>query len=50
MILVTCPCCHGTGWIVTHFEHDDERGTTVHRDPCTHCQGKGEVPSELEED
>ena len=45
MTLITCPCCHGTGWLVTH--HDDP--AVIQRDPCTHCQGKGEVEAEVDE-
>jgi hypothetical protein len=44
MIMVICPCCRGTGWLVTH--NDDL--SVIHRDPCTHCRGTGEVPSELD--
>ena len=43
---VTCPCCGSTGWIVW-FEPDSM--TIERRDPCSHCEGTGEVDAEEEE-
>lgn len=47
--MVTCPCCHGKKRL-TVVEHDDETGHTMLTKPlCTHCEGKGEVEVEDEQ-
>jgi DnaJ-class molecular chaperone len=44
---VTCPCCHGTCWIVAY---DAEKMEIASREPCAHCEGTGEIDAEVEED
>ena len=42
---ITCPCCYGTCWIISH----DDRGNIIQHDPCGHCEGTGEIEAEVEE-
>jgi hypothetical protein len=49
MRLVICPCCKGRKRL-TLVEHSDKAGgrTTLSKPECTHCEGKGKVPAELD--
>ena len=42
---VTCPCCHGRGWMVW-FEGN--AADVARHDPCGHCEGTGEIEAEVE--
>ena len=44
--MITCPCCHGTGWMVWFEENTSN---VERRDPCGHCEGTGEIEGEVEE-
>jgi hypothetical protein len=49
MMLMPCPCCHGEKFLFV-FEQERE-GQKYPREPhktmCCHCQGEGEIESEL---
>jgi hypothetical protein len=44
--MATCPCCNGKRRLIL-IEHDDDGSFTITKPECCHCEGKGEVPSEL---
>ena len=46
---VTCPCCHGTCWIVV-YDFVDQVLVIKSREPCGHCEGTGKIEAEVEED
>jgi DnaJ-class molecular chaperone len=46
----TCPCCKGRK-VLPVVEHDEiEARTILRQEPCTHCQGTGEIDVEVETD
>jgi hypothetical protein len=50
MPMVTCPCCHGKKKLLIFERVDgDPEMIGAHLEMCSHCEGRGKVEAEVEE-